>query len=285
MAEEITRPGVYDIDEDTYHADPVPGGSLSSSGARRLLPPSCPAVYAHERGHGQAPRRAWDLGTAAHREVLGRGASLEVIDAPDYRTKAAQAARDEAREEGRTPLLAHEHEQVQAMAAALRSHPVAGPLLSPGAGRAEQTLVWQDPETRVVCRARLDHMPHPTSGRMIIADYKTAASAAPDKIGRAVADHGYHVQAAWYSEGVRALKLAEDAAFLFVFQEKTAPYLVTVAELDFMALDIGAALGRLARTTYADCVRTGRWPGYHDDAPASISLPAWVERTHEEITR
>ena len=32
--------GVYDIPEDLYHRDPVPGGSLSCSGAKKLLPPS-----------------------------------------------------------------------------------------------------------------------------------------------------------------------------------------------------------------------------------------------------
>jgi hypothetical protein len=47
----ITEPGVYDIAEDHYHADPVPGGSLSNSGAKKLLPPSCPAKFAYEREH------------------------------------------------------------------------------------------------------------------------------------------------------------------------------------------------------------------------------------------
>ncbi len=34
----ITAPGVYVIPADDYHADPVPGGSISASGARRILP-------------------------------------------------------------------------------------------------------------------------------------------------------------------------------------------------------------------------------------------------------
>ena len=43
----VDEPGVYDgLDEAAYHADPVPGGSLSASGAKLLLPPSCPALYA-----------------------------------------------------------------------------------------------------------------------------------------------------------------------------------------------------------------------------------------------
>jgi len=34
---QVTAPGVYDIPAEAYHADPVPGGSLSASGARDLL--------------------------------------------------------------------------------------------------------------------------------------------------------------------------------------------------------------------------------------------------------
>ncbi|MGW9447058.1 hypothetical protein, partial [Bacillus mobilis] len=48
----ITRPGVYDgIPEAVYHRDPVPGGSLSSSGARKLLAPSCPALFKYDQEH------------------------------------------------------------------------------------------------------------------------------------------------------------------------------------------------------------------------------------------
>src|SRR5258708_26204894 len=41
--------GVYGIPADAYHADPIEGGSLSSSGARRLLPPGCPALFRQDR--------------------------------------------------------------------------------------------------------------------------------------------------------------------------------------------------------------------------------------------
>ena len=40
----ITEPGVYDVPFDEYLRDPVPGGSLSTSGARLLLD-TCPAIF------------------------------------------------------------------------------------------------------------------------------------------------------------------------------------------------------------------------------------------------
>ena len=277
----IRRPGLYDLPEHIYHADPVPGGSLSSTGARRLL--ECPARFRYEQAHPAAPRPHFDFGTAAHKLVLGVGPELAVLDYPDWRTKAAREAAREARERGAIPLKRGDYEQIQAMAEALKSHPVAGPIFTESAGRAEQSLFWQDSDTRVVCRARIDHLPHPTQqGRLILADYKTCATADPNKLPRVIVDHGYHLQAAWYIDGVRALGLAEeDVAFLFVFQEKQAPYLVTVVELDHEALQIGAYLAREARQRYATCRRTGNWPGYADDAPVVVSLPSYYTQQYE----
>lgn len=275
----VTQPGVYDIPDHVYHGDPVPGGSLSSSGARRLLPPSCPAHFKWEQDH---PRfeSYFDLGSAAHLLVLGAGPELVVIDAEDWRTKAARAERDEAREKGKTPVLKAEHGQVLAMAAALRQHPVASALFSPDGGQSEQSLFWQDPETGVWCRARLDWLPD--SGyrnRLILGDYKTTSkSADPASIARSVANFGYHQQDAFYCDGIRALGIDEDPAFLFVFQETTPPYLITVAELDSAALRAGRERNRRAIEIYRDCKEAGKWPGYPDEIQL-ISLPPWALRT------
>jgi hypothetical protein len=278
----VTEPGVYEMTNEQYHADPVPGGSLSSTGARRLLPPSCPALFQHERTHGQKPRRTFDFGTAAHGIVLGSGPELVKVDAADYRTKAAQIARDEARLRGAVPLLPAEYEQVQQMADAIRQHPTASKLFAEETGRPEQSLFWQDRPTGVWRRARLDWMPYATGRRLIVPDYKTAVSAAPSDIERSVQAYGYHQQAAWYLDGVKALG-GGDAAFVFVVQEKTAPYLVTVVELDAMALRIGRERNRRAIELYAHCTAEDRWPGYSDSIEL-ISLPAWAENQHLQET-
>src|SRR5690606_20461151 len=116
-------------------------------------------------------------------------------DPPACPPQPAREAAREARERGAIPLKRGDYEQSQAMAEALKSHPVAGPIFTESAGRAEQSLFWQDPETRVVCRARVDHLPHPTQqGRLILADYKTCATADPNKLPRVIVEHGYHLQ-------------------------------------------------------------------------------------------
>lgn len=273
----ITEPGVRDdIPADVYHADPVPGGSLSSSEARLLLPPSCPARFRHHKDHpgDRTVTRALDLGQAAHTLVLGDGPAIEEIEADSYRTKAAQEARDAARAAGLVPLLPSEARQVREMAAALRAHPVAAALLA--TGQPERSAFWADPRTGVRCRARLDWARDSGPARVIVPDYKTAVSAHPRAFARAVLAHGYHVQAAWYLSGLVALGLADErAAFVFIVQEKTAPYLVTICELDADAMALGWGLTRRAIDTYLRCTETGLWPGYSDDI-VPISLPPWA---------
>lgn len=274
----ISEPGVYpDMPDHVYHRDPVFGGSLSSTGARKLLPPSCPALFRHWLDHGQPSNPAFDIGHGAHELVLGVGGGIREIDAADYKTKAAREARDAAYAAGQTPLLPHEHEQVKAMAAVLREHPIAGALLDPTTGDAEQTLVWVDDETGVWCRARLDFLRNRAPGRTIVVDYKTTTSADPDSIRKSVHSYGYHQQDPWYLDGVVALGVDPEPAFVFVFQAKTAPYLVTVVELDEPARAAGRAANRRARQLYAECSEACRWPGYSSDIEL-ISLPPWAAR-------
>lgn len=279
VAQGIDRPGVYDLPAGSYHADPVPSGSLSSSGARRLLPPSCPALFHQWLTTGQEHKSEFDFGHAAHALVLGIGAPTVVIDAKDWKTKAAQAERDAAYAVGATPLLRADYEQVQAMAAALAEHPIASALFQPGRGKPEQTLVWMDQESGVWRRAMLDWLPDSNdTGRLIIPDYKTTKSAQPGSLSKALYDYGYIQQAPWYLDGIEALDLSPggEPAFVFVFQEKTPPYLVTVVQPSPETVQWGRVLNRKALDLYRRCSTAGHWPGYTDEV-ISLSIPGWAE--------
>ncbi len=280
----ITEPGVYSIPVAHYHLDPVPGGSLSSTGARKLLPPSCPALFQHWRDNPPERKREFDLGHAAHRVILGAGEEIEIIEAENYRTKAAQDAKRIAYDEGRIPVLPHEYDDVRAMSGALFAHPFAGKLFEPGTGEPEQTVVWQDAATGVWCRALLDWLPHPTAGRLLFRDYKTAAEgrAAPERIGKSMASFGYYIQLAFHLAGAQTVGLAgDDAQALLVVQERTPPFLVTVARPDRDAMVLGARRMREALELYATCMASGRWPGYADDV-VDVELPPWETKELRE---
>lgn len=280
----IDQPGVYDLTDEAYHGDPVPGGSLSASGAKRLLDPYCPAIYRYERDHGRPPKRVFDFGHAAHTLVLGTGPEIRVIDAKDYKTKKAQEERAAAYADGAVPALTEEYAKAQAMAAVLRQHPLASALFNPEHGKAEQSLFWVDEDFGVWRRSRLDWLPDAReagTGRMLLVDYKTTTSVAPAAISKAVHNYSYHSQAAWYLDAVEALHPNDGAVFIFVFQMKEPPYLITIAQLDEDNLRIGRGLNRQALERFRDCQQSGVWPGYSNEVEL-ISPPRWAVRNFEE---
>jgi hypothetical protein len=285
IAERVARdPGVYDdVPAEDYLRDPA----LSSSGARRLLPPSCPAAYRWHADNPQPPKLEYDLGHAAHRELLGAGPELVIVDAGDWRTKAAREAKDAAYAAGCTPLLRHQHDEVLQMVAAVRRHPVAGRLFQPEHGRSEVSVWWTDPETGVPCRCRFDYLPNPTGdGPFLFADYKTAGSengSGPAAASKSMGSYGYHQQLDWYVDGALAAGLTggQPIVPLLVFQERTAPYLVTTYQVREVDLRRGAVRNRKARHVYAECADAEDWPDHGRGQVQWLELPRWAEFEHD----
>lgn len=275
----ITQPGVYQLDVNAYHADPVDGGSLSTSGARKLLAPSCPAKFEYERQHKPTPTAAMTFGSAAHKVILGEGAKLIVVEEDNWLKKEAKRVKKEALAAGNIPLLAKDKAIVDEMAAALRKDKLAMALLDARRGKREQALVWQCTRTGIWCRALVDHLPDAGSGRLKLTDYKTCDSADDESISRAINNYGYHIQDFWYVDGARTLNLGTDPVMLFIFQERTPPYLPRVVEVDPIAKDAGAFYSGRARRTYAECVATGVWPSYSDDV-SKIGIPPYAQNLY-----
>ena len=259
----VRSPGFYDlVEEHEYHADRE---SLSVSGAKLIL--DSPAKFRHRQDNPEH-KDVFDFGTAAHALVLGVGAPIVEVDADSWRTKAAQELREAARADGSTALLAADASKVREMADALSSHTLAMRLLSEG--RPEVSAYAIDADTGVMRRGRFDWL-----GASVLTDYKTAASANPlDLAGRygALRKWRYDMQAAWYLDLARDLGHPA-AAFAFIVQEKTAPYLVTVAYIDEQQLWQARQDNAHALRTFAECQASGQWPGYlPDDVAALVDL-------------
>jgi len=278
----VTEPGVYDdMPLDVYHRDPVPGGSLSSTGARKLLAPSCPAKFRYEQIHGQPSKDDFDFGTAVHTFTLGTGPRIVAIEAGSWQTKAAREQRDAERADGNVPLLAKDYKRAKEIARAVRNNPAAAALLRPDRGAAERSLFWVDPQTEVWRRGRPDCLTADVEGRCLIVDIKSTESAAPDDFARSIYKFGYHQQGATYIDGVIAVGIDPDPEFLMVAVEKQPPYLCEVYALNLDALNLGRARNRRSLEIYKQCTETGHWGGYTDDI-TYLALPAWAERADSE---
>jgi hypothetical protein len=268
------EPGLYDIPAELYHSDPIPGGSLSSTGIRRLT--DTPARFKWFLDNPEPYKPAYEFGTAFHTQILGDGPELIVVDADLWNTKEVKAKIAEIRAAGNVPLKREAKQRIDDMAEALASHPEASELLAPGSGVAEMSAFWPDPRG-VWRRTRFDWL-RPDG----IADLKSTTSVHPDAIEKTVEKWGYHQQDPWYRETAIELGLIPaDGFFKFVFQEKQPPYLVQVVELDFPARVIGSELNDRAIRTYLHCMATGEWPAY-SLTTLHVSLPPWFERKYIE---
>ncbi|MBT0772325.1 PD-(D/E)XK nuclease-like domain-containing protein [Kineosporia sp. J2-2] len=288
---QITQPGVYDLNEADYLRDPVAGGSLSATGIKHLIPPNRPAHFqAWKKAGIQKPSESQNFGSGTHTLILGRGAEVVAFPRADGRTKEGKAIKadaDAARAEGKIVVSEDELETIKAMKEALWSSPWASTLLHPGAGLPEQTMIWQDPDTGVWCRGLVDYLRKPEiDGRLFLVDYKTADCADPDKWIKKAYDWGYHIQRAQYVAGAYALGLASDIEFIFLIQEKTAPYLVNQIRFDAKGVAIGNYLRHQALTTYAECLAAhgwdNPWPGYTPDL-VTAETPGYIAYQHPEV--
>ncbi len=268
--------GLYTVEESTYHAD---RGSLSCSGAKLLLPPSCPAKFRQRMDNPPPAKRHFEFGHLVHLLVLGIGVPTVEIDADNYRTKAAQEQRDAARAEGKIPVLVGadandefgaELAKAQATADSVRAHPEAGELFR--RGHPEKSLYWTDPETGVRLRARADWLTL-INERLTCVDLKTAASVYRPDLERAFWKNGYYLQNAWYVRLLTEIKGSEPD-FAFVCVEKEPPYLVEVVRYEPEDVAEGHRLNRIAINTFARCIETGEWPGYTD--ATTFRLPRWA---------
>lgn len=282
----IDKAGLYDdIPDDIYHGDPVATPSLSSSVAKAIIAKSPRhAWYAHPRlnkallDEVEKPTPAMDAGTAAHKLILGKGREIKEIVADDFKTKAAQQARDDARAAGMVPILSHRMAGVRLQREAffdqIQGTEVAD-LFNDGAG--EVTGVWQDLED-TWCRMRIDWLPKKSrdGGHIKIVDVKTTAgSGAPEDWQRNAFDLGYDLQNAFYQRGLRELiPGVRSIEMFFVVLEQDAPNGLSIHKFGGQAYAEAEACVDMAITLWSTCLSQDKWPGY-EAATTHIDPPKW----------
>lgn len=252
-----------------YHRRP----ELGSTSLKTLARPGGPAKWKWEQEHPRTYSSIFEIGTVTHSVILEEDwGGVQLMGHDNYRTKAAQAERDEVRAAGKIPLLPSEYANVHNMYVAVNAHPVAASLLT--GHIPERSIFWED-ATGLGLKCRPDALRED-----MIVDLKTCQSADPSEFGRTAFNFGYHQQAAHYIDGVAAAT-GEVLPFKFVLVEKAAPHLVSVVELDEDALDLGREMNNRAAAVYHDCMAADQWPGYPTTEP--VSLPNYAYDYDDEL--
>ena len=204
-----------------------------------------------------------EIGTLAHAMVLDgcKPANLVVIDAENFRTKAAQQERDAARAAGKLPILARKVQEVQEMVGVAECFlGEAEDLASWAKGRSEQSVLWREGET--LCRCRPDRMIVDGVTRIIDVHYKTTTNASPAAFEGLVVPRGYDIEAAWYARGLRAAYPGHAVESLFIVQEIEPPYDCCLFALDPEFDELASKRMGFALARWLACAAAGEWPGY-----------------------
>lgn len=276
-------PGIHlDIASADYFADPCSEPSLTQSIASVLLDKSPRhAALRHPRLNP-----AWEpyedtkfnIGNAAHKLLIGRGKELVVVEADDWRTKAAKEQRDEAHAAGKVAILDHQHVTARAMADSFREQmaniPACQWAFVPDSGGHGEVVIIAEYEG-VILRSMVDWMRDPCH----LDDLKTTSkSASPDNLPYVMADGGWDLQAAIQERILDVLDPTNAGRrhHYFYLQENDDPYEVTVCELSESVMTIGRTKLDKAIGIWRTCMASNRWPGYAR-VVHQPSYPAYME--------
>ena len=280
----IEQPGLYQIPLTEYIADPCPEPSLSASVAHTLITQSpLHAFVQHPRlnkGVIASGSTKMDIGTIVHGLVLeGDESRVVIVEADDWRTKVAKETRDAARLAGLVPVLAGDMGMIREIAAAAKSAIANSELaeaFTPTAGKAEQTLVWQEGD--IWLRSRPDWLTH--NHRLIIDLKTTTGSAEPSAWMRTMLGNGNDLQAVLGLRGIKKLDPTSRCQFVFWVVETSPPYGTSFIGLDPVFIDMAERKLERAIQLWSDCSSMNVWPGYPSRI-CWISPPAWAY-TNEE---
>lgn len=274
------EPGIhFDIPIDVYHSDKR---AIGNSGLKEIL--DCPALYFGQNLDATRPpaderdSAGQQFGNMAHCVLFEHDKfAARYRVGPDVHSKALKAWKDFAATlpegcEGIKPTQYASATKIREQALALPD--LRETLLHPE-GRGEVSAYWRDERTGVLCKCRPDWVMPAGDGGVVLFDAKTFSTGDTQEFGRQVPRMAYHLQAAWYGDGYARASGKNVLAFVFIVIGNEWPHPINLVMLDDEAIRTGQLMYRRALDIYAECLKTGTWPGY---APGikTINLPKWA---------
>ena len=276
--------GLYlGLPAEKYHA----AAGVNHSMLKNAEPVARLPVYLKEK---REPTTAMIMGTLVHQSILEPEKPFpQIVVKPEgmqFRSAADKAWRDEHLKAGR--IILNEKgkdsiEQLNGMVSSIKAHPFCNRIFQHG----ESEVSGFTRQTHGLLRKiRIDWLPHGNA----LVDIKTVAGEADEStVSKVLYDMRYYTQAAWYLDCWNDLMPEEPRkSFIFIFVEKTAPYLVALyylsedkPELDDGTLQLGRIRNAQNLAAIAGARKTGIYHGYCE-SPQRISIPEYARLKEQE---
>lgn len=273
-------PGIhYGIPDHEYHAD---AESISKSGLDLIA--CSPRHYWHRYLREDAEPHdtpTFRKGKAFHAATFEPDTlNQRFIVRPKFSGEGARVARAEwdAEHADYTILNPAEMRDALAMRDALMAEPRTRRWVE-APGPVEASIYWTDKATGVKCRCRIDKIAE-VDGGVVLVDGKSTKSAELRDIAKSINDYRYDVQDAFYSDGARIGADLNVLGFVFLFVESPTngnPPQAYDVRLCEDSVEVGRMRAAEDLRTYAECLASGKWPGYGGAASSTttVSLPGW----------
>lgn len=284
-----------------YHNDPTPevegfkeSTSMSSSTLRELLEKTeieaRDTINRFNPNKNRESTKEMDLGSIAHEYVLrGKLDLFEIVPYDNFRTKDAQTMRDDIVARGKIALnnttkylIDDVKEMKSRLFEQIAEHKDWKGIFDTGA--PEQAVFAFDGE--VWLRALIDwHVknyinPDGLEIKNLIVDYKTTGKDFSDWEKNDLWKEKY-IQDPHYRKTLDLVTGDDEGSrFIFVVQQKKAPYLMQIFEIDKSRHDLIEERYKHARSKFINCLKTGKWRGVMPYTAYSIP-PTWIEQKWE----
>lgn len=263
----------------SYHADTT----RASKSALDIIHRSPFEYYCRNIDDSQVPayvKEQWDSDTRGRHFAIGSALDKWLLENSTFfdewfvttdRDRRYKDGKDDhlrilAENPGKDFVTPHEFQMVKDMAAALKNSGY-GHLIDPS--RSQQTVHWTDANSGMPCKCRPDWR-HEVAAEdygtdfasqfdEVVWDLKTIDN--PAKWASHVADYRYHVQEAFYLDGVTtAMNDGKRRKFMFMIVGTAWPHPVMIQSLPDFAVQRGRSEYQLDLEMLRLCRETNEWP-------------------------
>ena len=249
-----------------------------------------PAHYLHNKEAGGAKATAsMEFGSAAHAWVLDPATAPQHVavlpEEINRRTKVGkeQYASFMESNSDKTIVTGADARRLASLSAAVSATPAAVAALK-RAPHVEDSLLWRDAKTGMLCRGRPDAW-----GDDLVVDLKTCLDARPDAFAKNCATYGYHMQGYAYTHALQELgKAPLDCAFVIIAVESYPPHGCAVYYMSPDDLARGGEMYDDALSKLARAQSELEWHGYATEQGSLIQeleLPSWHRKQHDDKYR
>lgn len=240
-----------------------------------------PMKYRHERDNPSPATQSMLTGVYIHRMILepSRVGDFAVWGTlPEEKVRRGQVWESfKELNEGATIITEAERDLIVSISASVRKSKAASKYVR-AEGPTELSMFWIDPVSKRKFKGRLDKLIPATH---TIADLKQARSSEPFKFGGQAYALGYHIKAAIYCNGYKALT-SHEAKFRFIAVEPKPPYEPAVFRATKDAILQGNLDLEAILQTLAACERSNTWPPSQMEE-TDLTLPPYAYMDADEL--